>query len=350
MTMMTVDLRSDIVTLPTEEMRRAIYDAELGDDVSGEDPTVNRLEEMAAERMGKKAAVLVASGTQGNLLAILAHCRSGDEIIAGANSHIFWNESAGAAALGGIQTHLVPNETQGALSADLVEAAIRPGGDNHYPPTTLICLENTQNQCNGGVVTTEEIEAVCLVARDYGIPVHVDGARIFNASVYLETPVHELVREVDDVTFCLSKGLSAPVGSVLCGSQEFIAKARRWRKMVGGGMRQAGIIAAAGIVSLESMVERLAEDHSNARLLSRGLAQTAGIVHHPETVQTNIVFFELKDGLGTEADFVRRLDEKGVKVGSSYGRIRMVTHRHITPAHVDAALTTVAQVTCEMGR
>ena len=183
MTMMTVDLRSDIVTLPTEEMRRAIYDAELGDDVSGEDPTVNRLEEMAAERMGKAAAVLVASGTQGNLLAILAHCRSGDEIIAGANSHIFWNESAGAAALGGIQTHLVPNETQGALSADLVEAAIRPGGDNHYPPTTLICLENTQNQCNGGVVTTEETEAVCRVARDYGIPVHVDGARIFNAAV-----------------------------------------------------------------------------------------------------------------------------------------------------------------------
>ena len=350
MAMMTVDLRSDIVTLPTEEMRRAIYEAELGDDVSGEDPTVNRLEEMAAERLGKAAAVLVASGTQGNLLAILAHCRSGDEIIAGANSHIFWNESAGAAALGGIQTHLVPNETQGALSAELVEAAIRPGGDSHYPPTTLICLENTQNQCNGGVVTTEETEAVCRVARDYGIPVHVDGARIFNAAVQLETPVHELVREADDVTFCLSKGLSAPIGSVLCGSQEFIAEARRWRKMVGGGMRQAGIIAAAGIVSLESMIERLAEDHSNARRLSQGLAQTAGIVHRPETVQTNIVFFELKEGLGSDAEFTRRLGEKGVKVGSSYGRIRMVTHRHITPAHVDAALTAVSQVAREMGR
>ena len=186
--MMTIDLRSDVVTLPTEEMRRAMYEAELGDDVSGEDPTVNRLEEMAAECMGKEAAVLVASGTQGNLLAILAHCRSGDEIIAGANSHIFWNESAGAAALGGIQTHLVPNETQGALLPGNVEAAIRPGGDSHYPPTTLICLENTQNQCNGGVVTTEEIEAVCRVAHDHGIPVHVDGARIFNAAVYLETP------------------------------------------------------------------------------------------------------------------------------------------------------------------
>ena len=348
--MMTVDLRSDIVTLPTDEMRRAIYEAELGDDVSGEDPTVNRLEEMAAERLGKEAAVLVASGTQGNLLAILAHCRSGDEIIAGANSHIFWNESAGAAALGGIQTHLVPNQKQGAMLPEDVEAAIRPGGDTHYPPTTLLCLENTQNQCNGGVVTTEEIEAVCRVAHDRDIPVHVDGARIFNASVYLETPVHELVREADDITFCLSKGLSAPIGSVLCGSREFIAEARRWRKMVGGGMRQAGIIAAGGIVALESMVERLAEDHSTARLMSQGLAQIPGIVHSPETVQTNIVFFELEEGLGSEAEFVRRLDEKGVKVGSSYGRIRMVTHRHITPAHVDVALAAVSQLMREMGR
>ena len=348
--MMTVDLRSDVVTLPTDEMRKAMYEAELGDDVSGEDPTVNRLEEIAAERMGKQSAVLVASGTQGNLLAILANARSGDEIIAGANSHIFWNESAGAAALGGIQTHLVPNEPQGALSPENVEAAIRPGGDSHYPPTTLICLENTQNQCNGGVVTTEETEAVCRIARDHGIPVHVDGARIFNAAVYLETPVHELVREVDDVTFCLSKGLSAPIGSVLCGSHEFISEARRWRKMVGGGMRQAGIIAACGIVALDSMVERLAEDHSNARRLSEGLAQVPGIVHDPETVQTNLVFFEVEDSLCTEAEFARRLAEKGVKCGSSYGRIRMAVHRHITPAHVDAALSAVSQLTRELGR
>ena len=348
--MMTVDLRSDIVTLPTDEMRRAMYEAELGDDVSGEDPTVNRLEEMAAERLGKEAAVLVASGTQGNLLAILAHCRSGDEIVAGAKSHIFWNESAGAAALGGIQTHLVPNEAQGAMLPENVEAAIRPGGDTHYPPTTLICLENTQNQCNGGVLTTEDMEAVCRVAHDRDIPVHVDGARIFNASVYLETPVHELVREADDITFCLSKGLSAPIGSVLCGSHAFIAEARRWRKMVGGGMRQAGIIAAPGIVALESMVERLAEDHSNARLLSQGLAQISGIVHNPENVQTNILFFELEEGVGSEAEFVSRLAEKGVRVNSGYGRIRMVTHRHITPAHVDVALTAVSQLTREMGR
>lgn len=347
--MLTVDLRSDVVTLPTDEMRKAMYEAELGDDVSGEDPTVNRLEELAAERMGKEAGVLVASGTQGNLLAILAHCRSGDEIIAGANSHIFWNESAGAAALGGIQTHLVPNESQGALRPDLVEAAIRPGGDTHYPPTTLICLENTQNQCNGGVLTSQDIESVANLAHDYGIPVHIDGARIFNAAVYLETPVHELVREADDLTFCLSKGLSAPVGSVLVGSAKFIAEARRWRKMVGGGMRQAGIIAAPGIVALETMVERLAEDHSNARRLSQGIAQIPGIVHDPESVQTNIVFFELQEGLGSEAEFTRRLADKDVLVGSSYGRIRMVTHRHIGPAHVDAALTAVAQAAEDMG-
>ena len=310
--MMTVDLRSDILTLPTEEMRRAMYDAELGDDVSGEDPTVNRLEEMAAERMGKEASVLVASGTQGNLLAILAHCRSGDEIIAGANSHIFWNESGGAAALGGIQTHLVPNATQGALSAET-------GGGRHssrrryplppdYPYMPGEHTESVQRRRgdDGG-----DRSGFVVWPGDYGIPVHVDGARIFNAAVQLETPVHELVREADDVTFCLSKGLSAPIGSVLCGSQEFIAEARRWRKMVGGGWRQAGVIAAAGIVSLESMIERLAEDHSTARRLSQGLAQTTGIVHHPETVQTNIVFFELKEGLGTDVEFTRRLGGEG---------------------------------------
>jgi threonine aldolase len=344
-----VDLRSDTVTQPTEAMRRAMYEAEVGDDVSGEDPTVNRLEELAASMLGKEAALLVTSGTQGNLLGILANCRSGDEIIAGANAHIFWHESAGAAALGGIQIHMVPNQTQGALRPQDVEEAIRPKGDTHYPPTTLVCLENTQNRCNGGALTVDDTRAVADVAHAHAIPVHMDGARIFNASVCLETPVGELVKDVDDVTFCLSKGLSAPVGSILCGSVEFITEARRWRKMVGGGMRQAGVIAAAGIVALEQMVDRLAEDHANARSLSQGLAQISGIAHQPDAVETNIVFFDVDPGAGSLKEFTRRMGDEGIRCHSSYGRVRMVTHRHITPADVDTALAATAKVVKEMG-
>ena len=346
--MNVVDLRSDVVTHPTEAMRKAMYEAEVGDDVTGEDPTVNRLEEMAAQMLGKEASLLVSSGTQGNLVGILANCRSGDEIIAGAKAHIYWNESAGAAALGGIQMHLVPNQPQGALDPADVEGAIRPTGDYHHPATTLVCLENTQNQCNGGVLTVDETAAVCKVAHDYGVPVHLDGARIFNAAVHLETPVHELVKDVDDVTFCLSKGLSAPVGSVLSGTQEFITEARRWRKMLGGGMRQAGVIAAAGVVALETMVDRLAEDHANARRLSQGLAQIPGVVHDPATVQTNIVFLELSAGPGSAGEFTRRLGEMGVKANTAYGRVRMVAHRHIDSSDVDTALLAVSRVVKDM--
>ena len=343
-----IDLRSDTVTQPTEAMRKAMAEAEVGDDVYGEDPTVNQLEELAAELMGKEAALLVSSGTQGNLLGVMANCRRGDEIIMGENAHIFWNESAGVAALGGIQIRLVPNQPRGALAPQDVEAAIRPKDNPHFPPTTLVCLENTQNRCNGGVLTVEDSGAVCDVAHNHGIPVHLDGARIFNAAVYLETPVKEMVRDVDDVTFCLSKGLSAPVGSLLCGSQGFITEARRWRKMVGGAMRQAGVVAAAGIVALESMTERLADDHANARRLSQGLAQIPGIIHDPDSVQTNILFFDIDPKVGTMSELVNRLDQEGVKVHHVYGRIRMVTHRHVTPTEVDTALSAVSRVVTEM--
>jgi len=338
-----IDLRSDTVTKPTKAMRAAMANAEVGDDVYGEDPTVNRLEDLAAHLMKKEAAVLVTSGTQGNLLGVLANCRSGDEIIMGDNAHIFWNESAGVSAIGGAQIRLVPNQAQGALSPQTVERAIRPKGDHHFPPTTLVCMENTQNRCNGGVLTVDETKAVTDVAHSHGIPVHLDGARIFNASAYLETPVAELVKDVDNITFCLSKGLSAPVGSILCGSEEFIDQARRWRKMVGGSMRQAGVIAAAGIVALETMVDRLAEDHSNARLLSYGLAQIPGIMHDPDTVQTNIVFFSVDPKVITLSEFVKRLNAEGVKCNQSDGRIRMVTHRHITASEVDTTLIATAK-------
>ena len=343
-----IDLRSDTVTQPTEAMRKAMAEAEVGDDVYGEDPTVNRLEELAAHIMGKEAAVFVTSGTQGNLVGVLANCRSGDEVIMGSDAHIFWNESAGVSALGGIQVHLVPNGPRGTQDPQDVEAAIRPMGNPHCPPTTLVCLENTHNRCYGGVLTVDEAKAVCDVAHRHGIPVHLDGARIFNAAVYLETPVKELVKDVDDVTFCLSKGLSAPVGSLLCGTHAFITEARRWRKMVGGSMRQAGVVAAAGIVALGTMTGRLADDHANARRLSQGLAQIPGIIHDPQQVQTNILFFQAHPSLGTMKEFVGRLSQEGVKVHISYGSIRMVTNRHITAADVDTALAIVERVVREM--
>jgi len=342
------DLRSDTVTMPTTDMRKAMYEAELGDDVLGEDPTVNRLEALAADTLGKEAAMLVASGTQGNLLGVLASCRSGDEIITGDNAHIFWNESAGVAALGGIQTHLIPNQPNGTLIPTDVERAIRPKGNSHYPPTTLVCLENTQNRCNGGVLTVDDTKAVCDVSHAHDVKVHLDGARIFNASVYLETPVRELVKDVDDVTFCLSKGLSAPIGSVLCGGREFIDEARRWRKMIGGGMRQAGVIAASGIVALETMVDRLGSDHSTARKLSDGLAQIRGVIHDPTKVQTNIVFFEIDPAIGSGPDFVKRLAVANIKVNQTYGRIRMVTHRHIGLEDVPEILSAVETVIAQM--
>ena len=347
--MNVIDLRSDTVTLPTDEMRKAIATATLGDDVSGEDPTVNKLEQKAADLTGKEAALLVSSGTQGNLIAILANGQNGDEIIVGENAHIFWNESAGAAALGGVQTHLVRNQPQGALDPSEVSSAIRPKGNPHFPPTSLICLENTQNISNGGVLTVDDTKDIWDIANQNQIKVHLDGARIFNAAVYLETPVKELVKYTDTLTFCLSKGLSAPVGSLLCGDMDFITRARRWRKMLGGGMRQAGIIAAAGIVALDSMIERLRDDHTNALRFSDGLSTIPGIIHDPSTVQTNILFFDIDPMVGTMPEFVSELEKSGIRVHSIYGRIRLVTHRHITHKEVDIALQTIAKVLKSMG-
>ena len=248
--MAVIDLRSDTVTKPTDEMRRAMAEAEVGDDVFGEDPTVNRLQERSAEILGKEAGLLTTSGTMSNLIALLTYCHRGDEVIMGDQAHIFWNESAGAAALAGAQSRLVPNDDQGRISPADVEAAIRPKTNIHFPPTTLVCLENTHNRCSGMVLTPEDTKGVADVAHAAGAAVHLDGARIFNASVALEVPPAELVKDVDDVSFCLSKALSCPVGSVMCGSQEFIDEALRWRKMVGGGMRQAGVLAAAGVLTI----------------------------------------------------------------------------------------------------
>lgn len=337
-----VDLRSDTVTLPTPEMRRAMAEAELGDDVFRDDPTVIRLEELAAERVGKAAAVLVTSGTQGNLVGVLSHTQRGDEVVCGDQAHVFHYEVAGCAVVGGVQLRTVPNR-DGMLDLAAAEAAIRPA-DLHVPRTAAICLENTHNRNGGAVVDIEHTTAVANLAHRHGAKLHLDGARVFNAAVALGVDVKALTGPVDSVTFCLSKGLSAPVGSILCGDADYIQRARKYRKLLGGGMRQAGVIAAAGIVALNSMVDRLAEDHDNARVLAEGLAEIPGITIDPTKAQTNLVFYDVDAPLGSQG-LVKALREHGVLCTSPYpGRIRMVTHHGITREDVDLTLRLIREI------
>ncbi len=325
-------------------MRQAIAAAELGDDVFSEDPTTNRLEEMSAERMGAEAGLLVASGTMGNLISILVHCGRGDEVILGDQSHTFRYEAGGIAALGGVHPFTIANQPDGTMRLADIAAAIRP--DNvHFPRTKLICLENTHNRCRGAVLTPQYTESVVDLADEHSLSVHLDGARIFNAAVALNLDVKELTRRVDSVTFCLSKGLAAPVGSVVCGSAKFIAAARRIRKSVGGGMRQCGIIAAAGIVALEEMTDRLADDHANARRLAEGIAQIDGLSIDLDTVVTNMVYFSLTTDRLTCVQFADRLSEKGLKcLALPPMGFRMVTHYGIQTADIDGALNIIADV------
>jgi len=342
--MKVVDLRSDTMTRPTSAMSRAMAEAEVGDDVFGEDPTVNALEEMAAERMGKEAALLVASGTMGNLVSLLAHCGRGEEIILGSFAHTFYFEQGGSAAVGGIHPRTLPNQLDGTLILSDIEGAIR--ADNvHFPRTRLIVLENTHNLCGGYPLDTDYMKAVGSIARRHGLKIHVDGARFFNATVALDVPAAQLAAEADSVSFCLSKGLAAPVGSVVCGSQNFISEARRARKILGGGMRQAGVLAAAGIVALNEMVDRLADDHANARKLAEGLAEMPGVSIDPTQIHTNIVYFEVKREDMTVEVLVKRLDDDGARmlpVGP--GRIRAVTHYHISSDDIDYVLGVAAKV------
>jgi len=339
-----VDLRSDTVTLPTPAMRRAMYEAELGDDVFGEDPTVNRLEAMAAERMGKEAAMFVASGTMGNLTAMLTHCQRGHEAIMGDKAHTFLFEAGGSAVLGGIHPHTLPNQPDGTLRLEDIEAAIRPENP-HHPRTRLVCLENTHNRCGGAVLTPEYTDRVGELAHRHGLAVHLDGARVFDAAVALGVDVRHLTRSVDSVQFCLSKGLSAPVGSLLCATREFIAEAQRWRKMLGGGMRQAGVIAAAGIEALDDMVDRLADDHANARRLAEGLADMPGFAVDLASVQTNIVIWDLTTDRVSPQEVVERLGAEGVKILAIGGRqFRAVTHYGIETDDVEQAVDVARQV------
>lgn len=342
--MATIDLRSDTVTHPTDAMRKAMATAEVGDDVLDEDPTIHKLQKLAANKMGKQSALFVPTGTMGNLISVLTHCGRGDEAILGDRSHIFLNEVGGISALGGVHPRILRNNDDGTLSLHDVEKAIR-GTDLHYPPTRLICLENTHNYCSGAVLTPDYMAELAKLAGKRSLKIHLDGARVFNAAVALNRNVKDLVKHADSVMFCLSKGLSAPVGSLVCGTAEFVARARKIRKMAGGGMRQAGHLAAAGIIALQEMVGRLKEDHNNARLLADGLANIPGMHLDLRQVQTNIVFFNLDHSQIQPENFLRQLESRGTKIlMTAPGRFRAVLHREITRKQVETALKTIASL------
>ena len=342
---LTIDLRSDTVTRPTRAMSEAMAHAEVGDDVFGDDPTANRLEEVAAAMIGKEAAMFVPSGTMANLTCLLAHCERGQKVIVGDQAHILHYEAAGASALGGLMYRPVPTLPDGRLSVADVEEASRPPGRNlHYPPSGVICVENTHNRCGGRVVSPAHVEEIAALAADRGLPVHMDGARIFNAAVAVGRPVTDWTRHVTSVQFCLSKGLGAPIGSMVAGSADFVARARRYRKMLGGGMRQAGVIAAAGLVALETGPARLADDHANARMLAEQLARIPGVVIDVDAVETNIVAFE-PPSAWTQEGFLAAVKEAGVLLVAFGGRrVRAVTHRDVSQADCERAAEIIARV------
>ena len=343
-----IDLRSDTVTVPTDAMREAMASAVVGDDVYGEDPTVNRLQEMMAERVGMEAGLFVASGTMGNIAAILTHAGRGDEMLLGNLAHMFLYEGGGAAGLAGVHSHIIPNGDDGTIDLEAIEEAIR--ADNiHFPVSRLLCLENTHNRCGGAVLPTSYTTAACELAHAHGMAVHLDGARLFNAAVALNVPATDLTRGVDSVMICLSKGLGAPVGSVLCGSRAFIKRALRMRKVIGGAMRQAGIIAAAGIYALEHNVDRMADDHINATHLAKGISSIPGLTctsHDGSKAPTNLVYFTV-DGAAIgdpslNADALSlRLREHGVLASSlgSSSQMRMVTHIGLDATDIEQTIT-----------
>ena len=337
--MQIIDLRSDTVTQPTPAMRQAMAQAEVGDDVYGEDPTINRLQEIGAALMGKEAGLFVPSGTMGNLAAILAHCGRGDEVILGNKAHTFLFEAGGISALGGVHSCQIPNQPDGTLALEDIRAAVR-SNDVHQPISRLVALENTHNRCGGVALTVDYTRAASELAHQYGLRIHLDGARIFNAAIAMKVKASKLTAPVDSVTFCLSKALCAPIGSVLCGSRLFITQAHRIRKQLGGGMRQAGVLAAAGIVALETMIDRLAEDHTHAMNLAQGLASIPNIVLDPGSPYTNMVFISLTpDTPITAPQLAAQLSERDIRVGVVGPRhFRLVTHYWIGDKEVDTAI------------
>lgn len=340
-----IDLRSDTVSQPTPEMRKAMAEAEVGDDVFGEDPTVNRLQEIAAEKMGKEAGLFVASGTMGNLVATLTHCGRGDEVIMGDKGHTFLFEVGGISALGGVFPHTLPNLPDGTMDLEQIRSAVRPA-DIHHPTTKLIILENTHNRCGGVVLSEKYTRSVGELARSKNLKLHIDGARIFNAAIAQNIEPSRLTSMADSVTFCLSKALCAPVGSVLCGSVEFITKARRIRKMLGGGMRQAGILAAAGIIALQTMPQRLVEDHDHAQQLAFGLSSIPSLELTFGMPASNMIFINFKDHTSIKAKTVaEHLKSNGIRVGViGEKHFRLVTHFWINEKAVEKTINSFRSV------
>jgi len=342
-TIRNIDLRSDTVTLPTTEMREAMFRATVGDDVYKEDPTVNQLEQIAAKKVGKEDALFVSSGTMGNLIAVLTHCQRGEEIVLEVDSHMYYYEVGNISSIAGAIPRLF-RSNKGVPNISAINEVLREQ-NIHYPRTTLLCMENTHNRAGGTIVSPETMKSIYEFAKQKNISVHLDGARLFNASIALEVQVEKFTRYVDSVMFCLSKGLSAPVGSILAGSKEFIEKARKNRKMLGGGMRQAGIIAAAGIVALKKMIERLKEDHENARLLAEGLDGIKGIKVDLETVQTNIVNVDfIEVGLDTSQFIKKLLDLHILGLPKPESKLRFVTHHGITQEDIYYTLDVVKEI------
>jgi len=335
-------MRSDTVTHPTQQMRQAIFEAEVGDDGHSEDPTVNRLQQKAADMFNKEAALLVCSGTMGNLLGVMTNTQHGDEVVLGSEAHILWFEVSGASAVAGTLLRALPNDAQGRIDPADLEAALRMN-HTHSRNMTLLCLENTHNRCGGAAIGADYTDSIAEIAHKNGLRVHLDGARIFNASVVQNTPVSKLAASVDTVTFCLSKGLGGPIGSILCGSVEDIERARRLRKMIGGQLRQAGIIAAAGIVALDTMIDRMADDHRNARRLAEGLAQIDGVSVDLDKVKTNMFRFNLVDSISGSV-LSERLEEKGIKFGAGGNSFRVVLHWQIDASDIDYILENVRSV------
>lgn len=340
------DFRSDTVTQPTPEMRAAMASAPVGDDVYGEDPTVNRLEKMAAKKLGKQSGLFVTSGTLGNLAAVMAVCGRGDEAIMGTQGHTFLHEAGGVSALGGVVINTIPNQADGSLALHDIRGAMRNPDDYHEPISRMVIVENTQNACGGKELGVGYMDSVGTLADELGLHFHVDGARIFNAAVALDISAEALLQAADSITFCLSKGLCAPVGSVLCGSSEFIGRARRIRKLVGGGMRQAGVIASAGIIALETMIDRLAEDHQRAEILAEGLAQISGVVLTKGSPNTNMVFFKLSPDIGIDNNqFINMMKNNGVLINDTNdGEIRLVTHHDVDDQAIEVCIRSVRQI------
>ena len=340
-----IDLRSDTVSMPTNEMKQFMFHAPIGDDVYGEDPSINELQDYAADLFGKEAGLFVPSGTMANLISVLSHCDRGDEVILGNKSHIFVYEAGGISAYGGIHSHQLNNNDDGTINIDDIKNSVRDISDSHHPTSKLLCLENTHNMCYGSPINTEYFERIHKITKNNQLKLHIDGARIFNAAVYFDKPVSDLVQYADSISCCLSKGLSCPAGSLILGNKKFISKAHRIRKSLGGGMRQAGIFASAGIFALQNMVDGLREDHANAKKIAANLDNIKNIKIDLEKIKTNIIFFYLEKEELSDDEFINQLLNNNIKIDAKGNRkFRIATHSGFKSKYIDKVSETINQI------